>query len=206
MILADIGNTRVHIYEKGKVIHLSYQEAIDRYQNQDVYYISVKSELKEKLEELNRWVNISDRIILKGSYATMGVDRKALCLSKEDGIFISAGSAITVDIMEAGEYQGGFLLLGISQYIKSYSLISPQLTTTLNRKINVNKLPKSTQDGISYGIIGSIQTVIERHQQEKRVYISGGDGEFLSSFLNNAIFDESLIFQGMIKAYNIKFV
>jgi type III pantothenate kinase len=206
MILADIGNTRVHIYEKGKVIHLSYQEAIDRYQNQDVYYISVKSELKEKLEELNRWVNISDRIILKGSYATMGVDRKALCLSKEDGIFISAGSAITVDIMEAGEYQGGFLLLGISQYIKSYSLISSQLTTTLNRKVNVDKLPKSTQDGISYGIIGSIQTVIERHQQEKRVYISGGDGEFLSSFLNNAIFDESLIFQGMIKAYNIKFV
>jgi len=209
MLLADIGNTRVHIYDdnennnnnnNNKIIHLYHKEAIERYQDKKIYYITVKSQLKKSLNRLESWIDISDKIILKGSYSTMGIDRKALCLSHKTGIFISAGSAITVDIMKDGEYQGGFLLLGLTQYIKSYGLISPALKTNLNQDINIDKLPKTTKDGISYGIIASIKMLVEKHQNGKKLYISGGDGEFLSSFFDNAIFDERLIFQGIKNA------
>ena len=61
-------------------------------------------------------------------------------------------------------------------------------------------MPIGTVDGISYGIVNSIKTIIERHQNDKQLYITGGDGEFLSSFFKGAIFDESLIFLGMEKS------
>ena len=197
MILADIGNTRVHIYQNGKVIHLSHREAINLYGDKRVYYITVKRELEETFKSLKNWIDISDKITLNGSYRTMGVDRKALSLSYSSGLFISAGTAITVDIVEDSIYKGGFLLLGLREYLKGYANISPALKSDLNRDIDLDKLPKSTQDGISYGIILPIKMVIERHQNGKQIYISGGDGKFIASLFDNAIFDETLIFKGM---------
>jgi len=200
VLLADIGNTRVHIYNGDEVVHLTHDEAIEQYSDQELFYITVKHQLKYKLEFLDNWINISDQMVLVNEYSTMGIDRKALCLSHQDGIFVSAGSAITVDIMEKGIYQGGFLLLGLRAYINAYASISPALETELNQNISLEQLPQTTKDGISYGIISSIKMLIEKHQSDKKLYISGGDGEFLSSFFDNAIFDETLIFQGMKNA------
>jgi len=197
MLLADIGNSRTHIYNGKTVIHLSHQEALKRYKNKKIYYISVKHQLKEKLNSLENWIDISDKIKLKNAYKTMGIDRQALCLSHGDGIFVSAGSAITVDVVTKEIYQGGFILPGIKAYLNSYANISPALKTKLNPNISLNSLPQTTKDGISYGIIASIKILIEKNQNNKQLYISGGDGEFLASFFDNAIFDESLIFQGM---------
>lgn len=197
MLLADIGNSRIHIYDGKKVIHLSHEEAIAQYSNQKLKYIIVKHQLKEQLKDLTNWEDISDLICMKNEYETMGIDRKALCLSYENGIFISAGSAITVDVVEEGVYQGGFLLPGLKAYIKAYGDISPALKIDLNEDINLNHLPRNTKDSISYGIIASIKILVEKHQSNKKLYISGGDGKFISSFFNNTIFDETLIFQGI---------
>ena len=200
MLLADIGNSRVHIYNGDEVVHLSHKEAIEKYGNQEIKYITVKHQLKEQLESLEKWENISELIQLDGQYSTMGIDRKALCLSHKTGIFVSAGSAITVDVVEEGIYLGGFLLLGLKAYIEAYASISPALKTELNAQISLEALPKTTQDAISFGIIASIKTLIEKYQADKQLYISGGDGKFLSQFFTNAIFDETLIFQGMKNA------
>ena len=200
MFLADIGNSRIHIYNGDEVVHLSHKEAIEKYGNQEIKYITVKHQLKEQLESLEKWENISELIQLEGQYSTMGIDRKALCLSHKTGIFVSAGSAITVDVVEGGKYLGGFLLLGLKAYINAYASISPALKTELNPKVLLNELPKTTQDAISFGIIASIKTLIEKHQTNKQLYISGGDGKFLSQFFTNVIFDETLIFQGMKNA------
>ena len=203
MLLADIGNSRVHIYNGDEVIHLSHKEAIEQYANQELKYITVKHQLKEQLESLEKWENISELIQIEGQYSTMGIDRKALCLSYKRGIFVSAGSAITVDVVEEGKYLGGFLLLGLKAYIDAYASISPALKTELNPQVLLNELPKTTQDAISFGIIASIKTLIEKYQAEKQLYISGGDGKLLSQFFTNAIFDETLIFQGMKNAIGI---
>lgn len=202
MLLADIGNTRIHIYNGKEVIHLSHEEAIKKYRGKKLKYITVKHQLKEQLESMENWEDISDLIRIPNEYDTMGIDRKALCLSYPNGIFVSAGSAITVDVMEEGRYIGGFLLPGLKAYVDAYASISPALKTELNRKIALEELPRTTKDAISFGIIASIKTLVEKYQLDKQLYISGGDGKFLSSFFESAIFDETLIFQGMKSVLN----
>ena len=200
MLLADIGNSRIHIYNGDEVTHLSHHRAIELYSHKKLQYITVKHQLKDKLKKLDNWVDVSAKMILKNSYDTMGIDRKALCLSHSSGIFISAGSAITVDVVEEGVYQGGFLLPGLKAYLKAYADISPALEVELNPNIRLDKLPQTTKDGISYGIIASIKLLVEKHKSNKKLYISGGDGAFLSSFFDDAIYDETLIFQGIENA------
>ena len=199
MLLADIGNSYFHIYNGKEIEHLSYEEAIRKYSQETLYYISVKQQLDRTIENILSWKNISNQIQLKGAYETMGVDRRALCLSHEDGIFVDAGSAITVDIMEDGHYKGGFIYPGLKAMIDTYRAISPALETQLNESVSLDRLPTTTKDGISYGIIASIKALIDKHSDGKTLYFTGGDGKFLSSFFEEATYDEMLVFNGMRK-------
>ena len=200
ILLADIGNTHIHLYDGKKVIHLTYVDAIKKYGQESLGYISVNRSLEEKLSRQTRWKNISSLIDLKGAYDTMGMDRRALCLSHSDGVFVDAGSAITVDSMEGGVYQGGFILPGLTASLKAYAGISPVLDIELNREVSLKRLPLTTKDGISYGIIASIKAVIEKQQRERTAYFTGGDGKFLSALFEGSVFDETLVFQGMLQA------
>ncbi len=200
ILLADIGNTYFHIYNGKEVEHLSYEDAINKYAGEELFYISVKHHLEEKIEKIKSWKNISHEIILKNAYDTMGVDRKALCLSHENGVFIDAGSAITVDVVEEGIYQGGYIFPGIKAMLDCYKRISPALDTELNKMISLTQLPTTTKDGISYGIIASIKALIDKHAEKQKLYFTGGDGKFLSSFFKEAVYDEMLVFNGMRNA------
>ena len=204
ILLADIGNSYFHIYDGKKVLHLSYNEAIEQYHQQKIYYISVKHELDAKIKSIPAWQNVSHKIKLLGAYPTMGVDRKALCLSRKEGIFVDAGTAITVDVVEEGKYRGGFILPGIKAYLEAYKSISDVLDISLNHTVDLHRLPLTTKDGISYGIIASIKALIDKHRQDKTLYVTGGDGMFLSSFFEKAVFDETLVFEGMQKALNVQ--
>jgi len=199
MLLADLGNTHVHIYDGERVEHLVYDDAIKTYAHKSLHYISVNHSIEAEISRLTEWKNISSAVHLEGAYDTMGVDRQALCLSHSDGLFVDAGSAITVDAMEAGVYRGGFILPGLAASLRAYSEISPVLDRELNQKVSLESLPLTTKDGISYGIIASIKAVIEKHQKGKTLYFTGGDGAFLSTFFDGSVFDESLVFQGMRK-------
>ena len=194
----------MHIYNGKEVIHLSHEEAIAKYKDKKIKYITVKHELKEKLDSLDNWEDISFLMKIENEYDTMGIDRKALCLSHRNGIFVSAGSAITVDVVEEGKYMGGFLLPGLKAYVNAYASISPALATELNKSISLDALPKGTRESISFGIISSIKLLIEKYQEDKKLYISGGDGAFISTFFDNVEFDETLIFQGMRNMLKIK--
>ncbi|MBD3789053.1 MAG: type III pantothenate kinase [Campylobacterales bacterium] len=200
MLLADIGNSYFHIYDGKDVVHLSHEEAIKRYAKERLYYICVKPGLAEKMKDMTLWENIAPRLVLHGAYDTMGIDRKALCLSHPNGIFVDAGSAITVDMVEEGHYKGGFILPGIKSYLDAYRSISPVLDTQINKRVNLEQWPLTTKDGISYGIIASIKALIDQHRQNKRLYVTGGDGFWLSSFFEEAVFDETLVFKGMRRA------
>ncbi|MDD5405587.1 MAG: type III pantothenate kinase [Sulfurovaceae bacterium] len=200
MLLADIGNTRAHIYDGKSIVHLSHREAFIQYHNVPLLYICVNHSVKSSLKHMTEWKDISGSISIKGEYETMGVDRKALCLSHKNGIFVDAGSAITVDIVKNGIYQGGFILPGIKAYLEAYKSISPALDIELNREYKPEYLPTTTKDSVSYGIIASIKTVIDRHKTNLSLYFTGGDGKWLSSFFPDSKFDESLIFIGIQKA------
>jgi type III pantothenate kinase len=200
MLLADIGNTHFHIYNGKEVEHLSYEDAIDKYADEKLCYISVKQELDGKISRIKNWKNISNKMILEGDYHTMGVDRKALCLSHKDGLFVDAGSAITVDVMKDGIYQGGYIFPGIKAMLECYRSISPVLDTDLNEMISLEQLPTTTKDGISYGIIASIKALIDKHADKQKLYCTGGNGKFLSSLFEEAVYDEMLVFDGMRNA------
>jgi type III pantothenate kinase len=199
MLLADIGNTHFHIYDGKTVVHLNYKEAIAKYRHSSLLYISVNASLDKEIKEIKLWKNISKMMLIEGEYGTMGVDRKALCLSHADGVFVDAGSAITVDIVEEGRYQGGFILLGLQASLQAYASISSALDTRLNKKLSLDALPRTTKDGISYGIIASIKSLIEIHSNNKALYFTGGDALFLSKFFENALYDDTLVFQGIEK-------
>lgn len=200
VLLADIGNTHFHIYDGKKVEHLLYEEAIERYQDKELYFISVNHHLTEKLETIVHWKNISSLLSLEGEYETMGVDRKALCLSHDNGVFVDAGSAITVDFVQDGVYQGGFILLGLKAMIKAYASISPALDVPFNKAISLSALPTTTKEQISYGIIASIKALIDQQREGRPLYLTGGDGKFLSSFFEEVAYDEMLVFNGMKQA------
>jgi len=199
LLLADIGNTHFHIYNGERVEHLSYEDAIEKYADKNLCYISVKHHLEDKIKKIKSWKNISNEMILEGDYTTMGVDRKALCLSHKDGVFVDAGSAITVDVMKEGIYQGGYIFPGIKAMLECYKRISPVLDTGLNEMISLQQLPTTTKDGISYGIIASIKALIDIHSKDRALYFTGGDGKFLASYFPDAIYDETLVFQGIKK-------
>ena len=203
MLLADIGNTHIHLYNGKKITHLTHNDAIKKYAEKPLNYISVNQSLEEQIAKQTKWKNISSLIALEGAYDTMGVDRRALCLSRSDGVFVDAGSAITVDVMEGGVYQGGFILPGHRAMLESYAGISPILKHELNREVCTESLPLTTKDGISYGIIASIKSIIEKHQKGKIIYFTGGDGEFLSSLFEGSVFDETLVFQGIVHALRV---
>jgi type III pantothenate kinase len=196
-MLADIGNTHIHIFEGEDVVHLPHKEAIERYGNEKIFYISVNEALEARICQNTQWHNVNDRISLPGQYETMGVDRKALCLSRESGMFVDAGSAVTVDVVKEGVYRGGFILPGLKAYMESYRAISPVLETTLDTISLSAALPRTTKEQMSYGIIASIQSLIQKHRGDEALYFTGGDGAFLSTFFDGASYDETLVFQGM---------
>ncbi len=204
ILLADIGNTHFHIYDGKKVEHLSYVDAIKKYAQSKLCYISVKHQLTDEIASISQWKNISSLMKIMGEYETMGIDRKALCLSHTNGVFVDAGSAITVDIVENGMYIGGFILPGLKGYIETYKSISPALDTNLSEKVNLKQLHTTTKEQISYGIIASIKALIDKHSNAKTLYFTGGDGKFLSGFFDDAIYDEKLVFTGMQQAIKNK--
>lgn len=93
---------------------------------------------------------------------------------------------------------------GIKAYLQAYKSISDVLDISLNHTVDLHRLPLTTKDGISYGIIASIKALIDKHRQDKTLYVTGGDGMFLSSFFEKAVFDETLVFEGMQKALNVQ--
>ena len=199
MILADVGNRHVHIWHHGRIEHLLLMEAVEKYGTEEVHYINVSEAHAQTLATLDDWHDIAGQLVLDGAYEGMGVDRKALCLSHSHGIFVDAGSAITVDKMLDGVYQGGYILPGMHAYRNAYAEISPVLDVVLDREVRLEILPKSTRQSVSFGTIAPVIASIEKIMGDLPVYCTGGDGKWLSQYFEQAVFDEALLFQGMIK-------
>jgi len=203
VILADVGNRHVHIWHDGIVEHLGLMDAMTQYGTEAVCYINVNASNSATLAALEGWRDISDTLSIEGEYEGMGIDRKALCLSHDSGIFIDAGSAITVDKVIKDIYQGGFILPGMHAYEKAYAQISPALDVELNREVALNKLPKNTRDSVSFGTVASLIAVIEKIREGLPLYFTGGDGAWLAGYFEDTLFEEALVFHGMKKVLDM---
>ncbi len=195
MILVDIGNTHIHIYDNGKIYN---SKKIFSF-NDKVYYISVnKKKEKEFLLKNKNAINLENVVKFDTAYKNLGIDRVMACKSIDDGIVVDAGSAITIDVMQEGMHLGGVIMLGISSYKSAFKEISDRLDLK-TFILECGTLPNSTSEALSWGSVGSVICMIERLRKNKVVYFTGGDGEFFLRYVENSIYIKDLIFRGMIK-------
>lgn len=197
MLLCDVGNTSFHFLDGEN----DYKEDVTSFEPQSIkekiYYICVNPSLKTLLEGLSNWIDLSKNINKTNYYNTMGIDRIVACESIRNGIIIDAGSAITVDVVIDGIFTGGFIYPGISAMSKTYESISPALKYPFNFDLNLNKLPKNSQDAISYGYLKTLYSEIISYNMQ--IYITGGDARTLEKIFPNSKLDELLLFKAMKK-------
>ena len=197
MILCDIGNTSYDFLNNEKHQKIFLDEKLPELK-ETIYYISVNEKATAKL--LNTYptsINLETLLTFQTSYVGMGVDRKVACYGVDDAIIVDAGSAITVDIMENGKHQGGFILPGLRKFHNIYAQISPKLDFDFALKQNLDKIPQNTQDAISYSILKAIILPIKEIAHNKQLLFTGGDGELLSSYFSKSIYKKDLIFENM---------
>ncbi len=197
MILCDIGNTTVDLYRNGQRAKTAVEEFDPASVSGEVYFISVNGAFSERLKAHPNWHDLSHAVAWGNYYPTMGIDRIAACEAIEEGIVVDAGSAITVDVMQNGLHQGGFISLGLRAAQEAYARLSPALAVSWNFEVDLAKMAKNTQDAVSIGFLAPLVGQIKRLGGP--VYLTGGDARTLSRFFPDAVVDEELIFKGMKK-------
>ncbi|MBL3520466.1 MULTISPECIES: type III pantothenate kinase [Arcobacteraceae] len=197
MILCDIGNTTFHFLIDGKHKKYFLDEKIPKFKD-NIFYISVNEKATKKLIKKNPQAkNLSNIIKFDTTYKGMGIDRIVASIYQENTIVVDAGSAITVDIIENKIHKGGFILLGVHNFLKSYEKISKKLKVNFEKNINLDKIPLQTKDAILYALMKSIILPIKEVSLNKNIIFTGGDGEFLSQFFENSQYKKDLIFENM---------
>ncbi|MEA2112170.1 MAG: type III pantothenate kinase [Campylobacterota bacterium] len=195
MLLCDIGNTSLHFYDGQN----SYKKDVEKFDiftcKEKVYYINVNPNLHVDLQKASNWVDLKAYVDYTHYYETMGIDRIMACEAVNDAIVIDAGSAITVDIINSGFYEGGFIYPGVDAMAESYRNISSRLDYTFNFELNLDKMPKNSQDSISYGFLRLLYGEVMRHN--KPIILTGGSALELKKIFKDAKVDEMLIFKGM---------
>ena len=202
MLLCDIGNTSYHFLEKDN----DYKKNVKRFSpssvKEKIYYISVNIKVNILLKDLENWIDLAPFVDKKNYYETMGMDRIFACEAIQNGVIIDAGSAITVDIVKGGIFQGGFIYAGIKAMNQTYKNISPALDYSFNFNINLNTLPKNSQDALSYGYLKTLYNEVISYNQN--IYLTGGDAKKFKHIFPEATLYNPLIFDGMKKVLREK--
>ncbi len=198
MLLCDIGNTSLHFYddEKGE-----YKESVVAFDPstflEKVYYISVNVKLSKELKNLDNWIDLAPLIQRNKYYETMGIDRIFAVEATSHGVIVDAGSAVTVDVVRDGVYEGGFISPGKHAMQKCYSDISPALEYPFNFELNQKNLAKNSQDAISYGYLKLLASEICSY--DLPIILTGGDAEEFAQLFFDARVNKRVLFEGMQK-------
>ena len=197
MILCDIGNTTYHFLVRDKHKKYFLDEKVPVF-DEEIYFVSVNEKATKRLLKKNPHAkNINKLLNFQTSYQGLGIDRAVACSFQDNCVIVDAGSAITVDVMEEGIHKGGFILLGIRRFMKSYPKISKKLNFEFEKEINLDKIPLRTKDAIQYAMLKSIILPIKEVSLNKNIIFTGGDGEVLSKYFENSTYKKDLIFENM---------
>jgi type III pantothenate kinase len=197
MLLCDIGNTTYHFLDAQEKYKKSVATFDPASLKDTVYYICVEPNVKKTLTKLDNWIDISKYVDMTKYYSTMGIDRMAACEAIDNGVIIDAGSAITVDVVKNGLFQGGFIYPGISAMRETYKNISSALDYEFNFNLDTNTLAKNSQDAISYGALKPLYSEVISYKMP--VILTGGDAQELKKIFTDAQIDDALVFKGMKK-------
>jgi len=201
MLLCDIGNTSYHFLDADTDYKKNTQNFDPSTIKEEIYYICVNPKIKNILKNLSNWIDVSSKLDMSKYYETMGVDRMVASEAIENGIIIDAGSAVTVDVVKDGVFQGGFIYPGLNAMSKTYKEISSALDYPFNFDIDLNKLPKNSTDAITYGYLKTLHAEVTSHNMN--IILTGGDAKEFAKIFPDAKVDEKLIFKGMNKLISL---
>ncbi len=195
----DIGNTSYHFLQD----NYDFKEFVDIFDpasfKEEVFYICVNPLVKDKLNVLTNWIDLSSFINMDDYYETMGVDRIVASMAVKEAVIVDAGSAITVDVVKDSKFQGGFIYVGIKAMHQAYINISTALDYEFNFECDLDRLPKNSKDAISYGYLKLFQREVLSYDMP--IILTGGDADKLKNIFIDATVDKNLIFKGMKKVY-----
>lgn len=145
---------------------------------------------------------------------TLGKDRVAAAVAAHDLsraetiIVIDAGTCITLDIVSQDCFIGGNISPGIymrSMAMHKYTDKLPLVPVSLPAELYGVDTYTALQNGAVRGTILEVHAFIERVKAKYRrvdIFITGGDGTFLSENLNYQIFaDPLLVLKGLFTIY-----
>jgi len=195
LLLCDIGNTSYHFLDAST----SYKKEVKSFNpstiTEKIYYISVNEKVSKILKKLDNWIDIANFVDIKKYYSTMGIDRISAVEAVNNSVIIDAGSAITVDVVRAGNFEGGFIYPGVKAMQKTYKNISPALGFSFNFDLELDIMPKNSQDAISYGYLKTLYSEVISYNLP--IILTGGDAKELKKIFKDAHVNENLIFEGM---------
>jgi type III pantothenate kinase len=201
VILCEIGNTRYHFKQNGRIWSAPCGKVPDLKLEQDeaIYVISVNKRALRRLNAHYPVIDLEPYVSLDTEYQGLGIDRAVACMAVSDGVIVDAGTAITVDVIQNELHLGGFIYPGLAKFQSMYAQISPRLQGAISFAIDPAKLPESTIEAISYGIITPLVCAVYAVARHKQIILTGGDGGYFARYFEGSIVDQSLIFKGMEK-------
>jgi type III pantothenate kinase len=197
MLLCDIGNTSFHFLDGEDDFKESAVSFNPASISKKVYYISVNEKVQKSLQNLDNWIDLSNYVSREKYYATMGIDRIMAVEAVANGIIIDAGSAVTVDVVKEGKFEGGFIYPGLKSIEKTYKEISPLLDSKIDFELSMQELPKNTEDAIAYAYLKPLQCEVFSHKLP--IILTGGDAESFKNIFPKAKIEVNLIFSSMKK-------
>ncbi len=153
------------------------------------------------------------------SPAQLGVDRwlcllaaNHLTINQPRGVVVvSAGTAITVDVLSAtGTFLGGVILPGLSAMTTALKRSTPLPAVNIPLPVTHwqggEHLPQNTKaamvGGVLLAAVGAILTVRRHYCPGGHVLLTGGDAAHLKPHLPTAQIEAQLIFHGMACLYH----
>ncbi len=150
----------------------------------------------------DRWVNM-----LAAYHDSRRQGEDAVCV-------VSCGTATTIDVLDKeGQHLGGQIMPGYQMMLSSLNSGTAKLPeiTAMSRERH-GLLARTTEDAIRWGVesmlLGGLGDVLRREMAEldepMRVFVAGGDGEWLAPLLASALTDCKIVYDAFITLRGIR--
>ncbi len=219
LLTLDAGNTSLDVViwrhkTPEKHLKLSYED-LKRFKKIPLrgVGISVKPSVNETIRKKFPGVKLlkKDEIPIEVSYKTpqtLGIDRVALTYAvrefySQNAVIVSCGTAIFVDLVVDGVFQGGLITLGIGKKISCLLSLTEGIKNLNLEKISVD-IGKSTRECVVGGVLreseefvkGVIENWKKQFKRDFKVVITGGEGYLLKHL---GIYDPLILHKGLKK-------
>lgn len=221
ILTIDIGNTSVDmcLFERElKYIGKFSHSQIPKVEADIVLISSVKPSANAYVMEKypqGKFIKAQEIPIETSSFEKekVGVDRLlnlygAMKYYGDNLVLVSAGTALVIDLLIDGIFQGGFIAIGISTGIDCLSKRAELIPEMKLEEVFVD-IGKNTKEAIiggsikqaRYFILGCLKDWKENYGKDLRLVITGGDGHLFGDL---GIYDPLLIHKGMLTLFGIE--